>query len=370
MAPKRKRCTGPCGALYPPGELARVAGRDYLCPDCLLDAANSLAPAELELGAGSALATPESRVENPDPARDAPEPLPLVEDDERFAGLIEYQVEGWPLRKGRLSASALATFMRCPEQFRRQYVVGERRPSGGKAIAGTAAHATIEAAIRHRLHGHGVASSAQISATYDATYDAAVSKAIETDGIVWGKSDKVELDVDSARGLGQTALLSYYGSPSFDRLALVEAVEHTFAIMVPGVPVPICGLIDAIAPRTTVDLKFGDKCVAAIDPGWRIQARVYGLAARRDADFHSISFAGKLNDPSSAPGLRLAWSAEQAILAANVVRGVVARILLEAATFGLDGPWFGNLSHTWACGVCDFRPECPWWNVSTSDLLA
>jgi len=321
-------------------------------------------------GAKPPLATPQSRGENPDPSRDAPEPLPLVDDEERFAGLIEYDVPGWPLRKGRLSASALATFARCPEQFRRQYVLGERRPSGGKAIAGTAAHATVEAAIRHRLYGRGEATLPQIQATYDATYDAAVAKAATTDGIVWGKSDKQELNVDSARALGQTAMLAYYGSPSYRRLEAAIDVESTFAIIVPGVPVPICGLMDVLLPWSTFDLKFGDKCVSAIDPGWRIQARVYGLAARRDASFHSISFGGKINDPTTAEGLALRWDAAEAILAANLVRGVVDRILGEARDYGLDGPWFGNLTHTWACGVCDFRSSCPWWNVQASDLLA
>lgn len=366
MAPRRKRCTGPCGDLYPPGELARVAGRDLLCETCLLAEAEAIAPPEHPFPEQERRLAPLEGVWQAD---EAPAPLPLPDEEERFAGLVEVAVEGWPLRKGRLSASALATFLRCPEQFRRQYVKGERRPSGGKAIAGTAAHATVEAAIRHRLDGRGVATLGQIQATYDATFDAAVEKAADRDGIVWGKSNKIDLTVDSARSLGQTAMLAYYGSPAFDRLAEAQAVEHTFAMMVPGVAVPICGLIDVLGPRSTVDLKFGDKCVSAIDPGWRVQARVYGLAARRSSDFHSVSFAGKIADPSEAPGLRAEWGPLEAVLAAKYVRAVVDRILDEAFTYGPDGPWLGNVTHTWACNACDFRPDCAWWHVPATDLL-
>lgn len=362
---RRKRCSG-CEELTDPGELARVGGRDWLCPECLVKAALELAPPPLPEDEQERV---EAQYGEAMPARDAPEPLALPDEDARFDGLIEYEVEGWPLRKGRLSASALATYLRCAEQFRRQYVLGERRPSGGKAIAGTAAHATVEAAVAHHLAGRGRATLPQVIETYHATFDRAVAKESDGAGIEWGKSNKVELDEDSTRSLGHDAMTAYYGSPSYDRLLEAEALEHTFAILVPGVPVPICGLLDVLTPRSTVDLKFGDKCVSVIDPGWRIQSRVYGLASRRSSDFHSVSFAGKIADPSSAPGLRAPWDAVEAILAANTVRMVVAEILSAAERYGPDTPWPGNLTHTWACNACDFRPECAWWNVSTSDLL-
>lgn len=354
---RRKRCSGPCGALYPPERLARVGGREALCPDCLLEAANELAPASTDPGRTST-----------DPDR-APEPLPLRDDEERFEGLIEYAVEGWPLRKGRLSASALGCYLRCPEQFRREYVLGQKRPSGGTGLAGTGAHGAVEAALRLKAD-HGVdATQAQIRDTFDAVFEAAVARAVSREGIEWGKAEKKPLDFDSTLRLGREAVLAYTESGAYQRLH-PYALEQTFAFMVPGVPVPFCGLLDVIDDRgAPVDLKFGGKCLSIIDPGWRVQGLVYGLAQRVSPEFHSISWAGKVQSPVEAPGLRLQWNARQTIIAARMLRGVVAAILSDAARLGPDEPWLGNVTHTWACNACSFRRDCAWWNVPDSELL-
>lgn len=356
---RRQRCTGTCGGLYPPGQLARVGGRSRLCPECLLE------EAERE-GVMPASALLEVAVEEPPRA---PEPLPLRDEEERFEGLIQYAVEGWPLRKGRLSASALGTYLRCPEQFRREYVLGLKRPSGGTALAGTGAHGAVEAALRLKAQRGLTATPQQIADTFDAVFEAAVERAADREGIVWGKAQKRELDFDSARLLGRGAVTAYAESAAFQRLEPVE-LERTFAVLVPGVPVPFCGLTDVIDQRgDPIDLKFGDKCLSAIDPGWRVQALVYGFATRRPPAFHSISWAGKVQGPTEAPGLRLAWDARQSIIAARMMRGVVAAILADAARLGPDEPWLGNVTHTWACTACAFRNECAWWTVPDSELL-
>lgn len=359
---RRKRCTGPCGALYPAERLARVGGRDWLCPDCMLAEAAALSlpdvPPPGETGeAGTAL--------------EAPEPLPLRSDEERFDGLIERRVEGWPLLRGRLSASALSQFFRCPEQFRRSYVLGERRPSSGTGLAGTGAHGAVEAALRLKADRGLVATPKQIVDTYDAVFDAAVARAIDREGIAWGSMKegkvKVDLDADSARALGRGAVEAY----AAEVLPHVHAeqVELVFAFDSPGVAVPICGLIDIASDRSTIDLKFGGKTASVVDSGWRIQALVYGLARRLPVDFHATSWAGKAQTPRSHPRLRFDWDARQTVVAGRVLRSVVEAILLYAARWGRDAPWPGNLEHTWACNACEFRPECCWWTLTAADTL-
>lgn len=51
----------------------------------------------------------------------------------------------------QLHATALQTFARCPEQFRRRYIEGERRAPGIAMAVGTATHAAIEADMRQKL---------------------------------------------------------------------------------------------------------------------------------------------------------------------------------------------------------------------------
>lgn len=304
------------------------------------------------------------------PAAEPPEPLPLRDDDERFAGFVERDVEGWPLRRGRLSASAFAKFMMCPEQFRRSYIEGEWTTTQGRMLAGTAAHGAVEATIRHALAGNGLATPAQIEATHDAVFEAAFAQAAGKGGVEWGQAEKRDLDFDKALGIGRRAVAAY----SRDVLpGVLEAgvldVEHTFVVEAPGCPVPIVGLIDVATPASSIDLKFGDQCVRQVRPDWRVQGIVYGLARRLPVDFHPASWAGKTATPRTEPGLRYAWSAADVVIAGRLIAATTQAILLYAERFGLDGPWPGNLTHTWACGSCDFKPECAWWNLTPGDLL-
>lgn len=355
---RRRRCSS-CNALTEPARLAKVGGRRALCPDCLVAEADRLAPAELDLG--------NSDPKDSDSDSVAPEPLPLRDEEERFEGLMEYDVAGWPLRRGRLSASALATFWRCPEQFRRQYVLGEKRPSGGTGLAGTGAHGAIEAAHRFKSEHGLIATPKQIADTFDAVYEGAVARAADREGIAWGKADKVALDYDSARALGQAAVKGYAESPGFVNSRAV-AVEHVFAFTIPGVAVPFCGLIDVVTEQGVIDLKFGAQTASVIKPDWRLQALVYGFAQRSSPEFHATSWAGKAQSPATHPGLRWPWDPIQTILAANQMRKTVEAILAYAERWP-DTEWPGNLSHQWACNLCEFRPDCAWWNVPDSELL-
>lgn len=356
---RRRRCTGPCGDLFPAERLAKVGGRSELCPDCLLLEANDLAPTDPVRSATDPVRTDARK----------PEPLELRDEDERFEGLIEYAVEGWPLRRGRLSASSIATYMRCPEQFRREKVLGQKRPSNGSGLIGTGAHGAIEAALRLRIEHEKDASPEQIADTFDVVFDSAVFRADQREGVNWGNAEKKPLDLNRARRIGRDAVASYAASDAY-RLLEPQRLEHVFAFTIPGVPVPFCGLIDVLTRQgAPIDLKFGDRCLSVMDPGWRVQAQVYGMAARQSPAFHSISWAGKVQSPAEAPGLRMEWDARQTILAARQLRFVVGAILRDARELGPEGPWLGNTTHTWACGACAFREECAWWNVDAEDLL-
>lgn len=363
----RKRCSG-CGELHAPERLQRVAGREALCPDCLVAEAEAIGAADGFLADGDGEgSTIERGIANLDEPPTPPEPLPLKDEEERFRGMIERRVEGWPLRKGRLSASALGTFLRCPEQFRREYVLGERRPSGGTALAGTGAHGAVEAALALRIGTGLTATPKQIVDTFDAVFDSAVDRAVDREGIEWGRVDKLPLTEDLSRGLGRAAVAAY----AEHALPFVEPVEveRVFALDVPGVPVPFVGLIDVSTPRSSIDLKFGAQSAKMIKSDWRVQALVYGLADRKPVEFHAASWAGKVNTPREERGLRFEWDARQVVIAARVLRSVVEAILLYAREWGPDEPWPGNITHTWACGVCAFRPECAWWTTTRGDTL-
>lgn len=358
-APRRRRCAG-CEALTDPGKLQRVGGRRELCPDCLITEAEALAPPPPTVDAAGDLVFE---------AKSVPEPLPMPDEEERFEGFEEAWPEGWPLRKGRLSASALAMFLACPEQFRRRYVLGHYAPTQGKMLAGTGAHGAIEAAIQHLLDGGGLASPEQIAVTYDAAFDQAFTSAAERGGVEWGRAEKRELDADSARELGRDAVLAYAREALPDVIgAGVVEVEQTFSLWVPGCPVPIVGLVDIAGERASTDLKFGEKSASSVQPYWRVQARCYGAARRLPVDFHTATWAGKVQTQTTHPGLRYQWNAAESILTSRMIAAVCASILMHADRFGLDEAWPGAITHPF-CGSCDFRPDCSWWHLAAGDLL-
>lgn len=359
-APRRKRCTGPCGDLHPPAEMGRVGGRDYMCQDCMVLEAGVVPASELAIDHAGELVFE---------AKESPEPLPMPTEDERFEGLAEADVAGWPLRKGRLSASAIAKFLQCPEAFRRSYVLGDPTVSQGKMVAGTAAHATVEAAIAHALAGGGTASAEQLATTYDASFDAAVANARDRGGLEWGSAEKRELDADSARAIGANAVAAYAREALPMVIASgVEDVEHVFVVAVPGCPVPVCGLIDIAGTRSSIDTKFGEKSASSVQSYWRVQAQMYGLARRLPVDFHTATWAGKVQTPGSHPGLRYPWSAADVLLASQAVATVSDAILMFAEGFGLDTPWPGAVTHPF-CSSCDYRRDCAWWHLAPGALL-
>lgn len=360
-APRRRRCTGPCGELKAPGELSRVGGRDVMCQECLIAEALAIAPAQLEVDASGAIVE--------EPAEAAPEPLAMPTEDERFAGLAEADVAGWPLRRGRLSASAIAKFLQCPEAFRRSYVLGDPTVSQGKMVAGTAAHATIEAAIAHAIAGGGTATPAQLAVTYDASFDAALANARDRGGVEWGRGEKRELDADSARAIGANAVAAYAREALPQVIGSgVEAVESVFVVSVPGCPVPVCGLIDIAGTRSSIDTKFGEKSASNVQSYWRIQAQMYGLARRLPVDFHTATWAGKVQTPTTHPGLRYPWSASDVLLAAQAVATVSDAIQLFGERFGGDRAWPGAVTHPF-CSSCDYQRDCAWWHLDPSALL-
>lgn len=70
-------------------------------------------------------------------------------DDER--GILT--ASGYQLPKGYLSPSAINTYLRCPQQFKRRYVDGVVTPPGVAMVEGTCHHDTIEANSRQKMKG-------------------------------------------------------------------------------------------------------------------------------------------------------------------------------------------------------------------------
>lgn len=392
----RVRCAGECGNLYPRGEMVRI-GAEWYCPDDWAAKAKAEAPppedetaksarlAEARRRAGttgvpvaSGSAAPAAEpvgIEaagqdgSPDPPfLAAPSVTPsftldLGDPEEVLAhrkDLPDEAVDDWPLRRGRLSASALGCFLLCPEQFRRRYVAGEYQPSGGNAAIGNAAHTALTAIMQARILGGDLPRS-QWQEWLDAKLDHD-----EERGVEWGESNKAH-----GRFIAGRIVDTYleHVAPSVRPVA----VDEVFTTRVAGVPVPVVGFLDLRTERKLVDWKFGAKVSNEISPEWRVQGLTYLLSGHRlPVAFESVGHPKKDETCSVSAGgdrMMLDYDAANTLIARTMIRSVVTSIRAYATAHGVDGPWTGNVTHTWACKACSFREEgCVWWPQAKSVL--
>lgn len=381
--PRRRRCNGPCHELYPLDKLTRIEPKVYLCGDCITQEALAEAP-------------PEESPESPDPTSDSGDsggggpddatlaappdiPAPSVQIDldrldppkRDYSLLPRTKPDGWPLRWGSISPSGLATFLRCPEQFRRKNILGLREPYSGAGLSGTAIHDAVARAYRYKIQEDGILPPALAVEAYHRSFSRGLAENGGAKEIDWGFSGKAPnrkpLDENAVRFRGVPAVESYITKilPQMQPVA----VEKMFVIPIPGVPVPMLGFIDLVTTRSLVDLKFGGKRDSKITPDGRVQAMMYMRAEALDFCWHSMSWKGEYRTPSDAPGLVMERTAERYHLAGELARSLVQAILAYADRFGTDQPWPGNITHQWACDSCYFREHgCAWWNPTLAPM--
>jgi hypothetical protein len=281
----------------------------------------------------------------------------------------------WPLQRPRLSASAIGTFLRCPEQFRRGYVLDEWGPSSPTSVVGNAMHGALERSYRWRLATGELLTQADL----DDAYTAAWVVELATRDVWWRGATP-----DTVRDSGRPLLQLYHDTvaPGVEAVA----VEEWFELRIAGLPIPVVGKLDVRTPTAVVDVKAGKSVNSQVQPHWRVQGLIYQVAAQLPVEYHSCSWGGHpykkpakkgpthsppqvrtpstLNDDGEPyAGLRLPFTAERFAVAHRLVRNAAAGIVALHDRFGPDQPWPGSgLGHTWACGVCTWRDlDCPWW---------
>lgn len=415
---RRKRCTGPCGELKPPEYGSTVDGK-WVCADCLPEVAEAIAEAEVQptgvtsesllseaeekglhlqrastlgdkladkfppgtatgdanAGGEHAAPAPLTPSEEPTPSESANLPVPSLatKDDriERARAVPEVNAPGWPLAKGRLSASSVVGFFRCPEQFRLGYIKGQWGPSRGNNISGKAVHEVMDVAMRFKMM-HGTDLPAPL-------VDDVAADAFEA---VWGNERRVELEPGKGtRGewKDRSIAVAQAWVEHLAPLLRPVATEQAFVYEVPGCPVPIVGYVDLVDERALVDYKIG-RAYSKVQNDWRVQGLLYLRAKALPMSWHSLSWPLKdgsvsYHSPADAgSALVLPNTAANYDIAGALVVSAAEAIMAYAERFGLDDPWPGNLTHQYACGFCDHHPDrnggCRWWQREVADPFA
>lgn len=263
----------------------------------------------------------------------------------------------WPGQLGdHLSASQLTMFQRCPEQFRRRYILRQFARPGAALVWGAADHFAHETNFRQKITTGTDLDTDTVKDAFAEGFEKAIDRNGGTAEVEWGDDKPADL-----KDKGVMLVEAYHRqvSPSVQP----TSVEQKFEVRVAGVPVPIIGFVDVETDSRAIERKTSKQKASEIKPDWRIQGLLYQAVVRKPVEWH-VSVKTKtpsVYTPETLPGLRLEHS-PGIVRATGLLVGNLAQAMLAYwATFGPDQPWPGAITHPWACGFCGFRPSCAWW---------
>lgn len=293
----------------------------------------------------------------------------------------------WPLPVNSLSPSSINKFQRCPEQWRRQYLLGEWERTSASNVVGSAVHGSAQTNYTQKVATGVDLSDGDVEDAYLAAFDQEVEEAGGPREIDWSirfGRDKVRVGAGGAKDLG-APLARVYHQDVATRTQPIGS-EEWFAIEVPGVPVPVRGKIDLITQHGKRDLKFGASAKKKPEPAWQLQARTYMLVdATTDRDghtrignighlpfgWHTGSWGGKrygprVLTPADEPDLLMRKTEEMTRVTHAMIRATADAMIAFYTQFGSYDPWpTSAFQHTWACNYCPFHPgrggNCFWW---------
>jgi hypothetical protein len=267
------------------------------------------------------------------------------------------RLAGFTLPVDRLSATSIATFMVCPEQFRLERVKRMKSRRGLEGFIGSVHHGAVERLIGDKMKTGVDPLGGEITAAYERSW----AESLFDEEPEW----KDPPDRVAANGLKMLGAFVDEAYPSIQALTTEEWVEET----IPGVPVPIVGKIDVCEENRTLELKTTGQKTATPKAKWVAQARIYQLFTDLPVDFliTTRQVTPKVYQPSNAPGLHLPVgdhdvTARTVLLAVEQINDLYAR-------YGPDETWpLHGLMHQYQCRYClagplNPDPICPAWRV-------
>lgn len=288
--------------------------------------------------------------------------------------LMETMLDSWPEHRDYISPSQLKMFARCPEQFRRHYILGENQRPGAAMVWGSADHAAVEENFKQKVYSREDLRVDEVKVIFAAKLDEKIEKEGGLAEVEWDK-ERPNLTVNDAKKEAASVkdrgveLVSLYHSRVSPLLQPVET-EKKFTVEVPGVPVPITGIIDVRArpwtgdgpelPPFIVERKTAGN--NKVNMEWLVQGRVYQLVHPEPIDYQlSLRQGARRKNPAVVFGDHI-YPVKPLPMMIAQIRRTVAGISTAYAMYGPDEPWPDALGHSWACDFCGFRPTCPWWS--------
>lgn len=268
----------------------------------------------------------------------------------------------WPVELGEhLSASRLSMFQRCPEQFRRRYLLGEKERPGGALVLGSGVHRALEHNDRQKIESRIDLSVDEVQERFAAALDEKIDAEGGESEIVWGDTDRSRTQ---KKGLALVTAYHTHVSPTIQPIAVEKKITHTL----PGLPVPIIGYVDVETADSIPERKVTGQIQRKPKEGWLLQAMVYRAALGKRVEWHTMTSSDKhqtthVLTPTDHPALSWAYTPGIAAMNDRLLGRIAMRLHSFWLMFGPDEPWEGNVTHPWACGFCGYRKDCDWWQT-------
>ena len=273
-------------------------------------------------------------------------------------------------RRQHLSASSITMLLRCPEQFRRRYILKEIKPPNGNMLWGKADGAAAAAhfdAVIATGEKKGLTVD-EVEERFVHSIDTQIEEAGGITEVLWDKKPSSIKQAHFLRGrtvdVG-TKMAGLYRKEIADSVNPV-ATEREIKVTDPSWPVHITGYIDVEDElEMLIEKKTSNRLNSKPNPEWVLQGRIYQLAEPNKALAWHQSI--KHDDPKK---VRVFGFSDEMTVAADSTRAfrtslMVSQAMAEVAhywsTYGPDEMWPGKgQTHTWACSLCGWRDECGW----------
>lgn len=263
----------------------------------------------------------------------------------------------WELRP-HLSHSSLRKFRRCPEQFRRDYLLDMKGRPNVNLLVGRAVHAAVASDLQARIEGQelgyeGLRLSAQDQWLKD------TEEAEEQGGVDFGREERLlttptDRKTWSVKCMEQAiTLASLYQGSVAPRLRPV-AIEEEFSLELAGCPVPIKGFIDIREEHGIRELKTAVRSKSTMPGDWYVQGRIYQLVQPVPMRWDVLLKQAQPKVQEAVLELQPREELHEATR--RMILMTVANIEHYWERYGLEGPWPDAVDNEWACNYCNHLP--------------
>lgn len=186
-----------------------------------------------------------------------------------------------------ISSSMLGLFCKCQEAFRRRYLERESIPPGIAAVIGTGMHKGAEANHRQKMDS---GTDLPLDSIQDAARDGYI-QAVKN-GVFIPAGEEAGAKKELASGVDTvTNLAAAYARQLAPSITPV-AVEEKLQAEVPGLPVPVLGIMDVLdVSGWCPDLKSASRKWSAGKEGGQLQPPIYTYLLRTARDIAMPTFS-------------------------------------------------------------------------------